>query len=123
VKYTGLSSSCVTAGQNQFQPSDPPAPQGSGGETRTLNLVINSHLLCRLSYPGKLGPRYHPRPPAAAHRELLVTQVIAQLTAAKGLAQLGEAFGLDLAYAFACHAEGLAHFLQGMSLAVLETKA
>jgi len=111
-----------------------------------------------LSYPGKLGPRYHPRPPAAAHRELLVlppgtsapfgdakvfaetivqerqsgrtlpvmalvAEVIAQLTAAKGLAQLGEAFGLDLAYAFACHAEGLAHFLQGMSLAVLETKA
>src|SRR4029079_4374742 len=24
----------------------------SGGEARTLNLMINSHLLCRLSYPG-----------------------------------------------------------------------
>ena len=31
----------------------------SGGETRTLNLVVNSHPLCRLSYPGKLRPRYH----------------------------------------------------------------
>jgi hypothetical protein len=25
---------------------------GSGGETRTLNLAVNSRLLCRLSYPG-----------------------------------------------------------------------
>ena len=25
----------------------------SGGETRTLNLVVNSHPLCLLSYPGR----------------------------------------------------------------------
>jgi hypothetical protein len=26
--------------------------ESSGGETRTLNLAVNSRLLCRLSYPG-----------------------------------------------------------------------
>ena len=28
--------------------------RGSGGETRTLNLAVNSRSLCRLSYPGKV---------------------------------------------------------------------
>ena len=32
---------------------------GSGGETRTHNLTVNSRLLCRLSYPGN----YVPSPP------------------------------------------------------------
>ena len=41
---------------------------GSGGETRTLNLVVNSHPLCRLSYPGNFGQRYHGRRPAQAGR-------------------------------------------------------
>ncbi len=30
-----------------------PPPKSSGGETRTLNLTVNSRLLCRLSYPGR----------------------------------------------------------------------
>ncbi len=36
----------------------------SGGETRTLNLLVNSQLLCRLSYPGRTEKPYHP---AGAH--------------------------------------------------------
>ena len=28
--------------------------ESSGGETRTLNLAVNSRLLCRLSYPGNV---------------------------------------------------------------------
>ena len=29
---------------------------GSGGRTRTYDPVVNSHLLCRLSYAGTLNP-------------------------------------------------------------------
>ncbi len=32
--------------------SDAMGNVGSGGETRTHNLTVNSRLLCRLSYPG-----------------------------------------------------------------------
>src|SRR5205085_3543110 len=31
---------------------DPITRNGSGGETRTLNISVNSRTLCRLSYPG-----------------------------------------------------------------------
>ena len=30
--------------------------RGSGGGTRTYDTVVNSHLLCRLSYAGSKGP-------------------------------------------------------------------
>ncbi len=36
---------CFTAREFRYGPS-------SGGETRTLNLAVNSRLLCQLSYPG-----------------------------------------------------------------------
>ncbi len=46
-----------------------PSPAGlwsSGGGTRTPNLVVNSHPLCRLSYPGTVEKPYqkHPQEPA-----------------------------------------------------------
>ena len=39
---------------------------GSGGETRTLNPLINSQMLCRLSYPGNSA--LTPRRPWGRHR-------------------------------------------------------
>jgi hypothetical protein len=50
-------------------------------------------------------------------------QVVAELLAAGGVAQLGEGLGLDLADALAGHAELAADLLQGAGVAVGEAEA
>ncbi len=105
-----------TATNSGRQPPAPMAPARSGGETRTLNLMVNSHLLCRLSYPGKADEQYQVRAPS------LVVQIVTKVAAVHRVAELGQGLRFDLANPLSGHTELLAHLLQGPHLAVVEAE-
>ena len=76
-------------------------------------------------------PVRRPTSPGAARRPdgrprrapLLAVEVVAELLAAVGVAQLGQRLGLDLADPLAGDAELLAHLLERAGLAVVEAEA
>ncbi len=50
----------VSKRRGRIGPVEDAGGRSSGGETRTLNLAVNSRLLCRLSYPGWLAGSAYP---------------------------------------------------------------
>ena len=56
--YGGLSPRGVELGSGSAQPTRLIVCFGSGGRTRTYDLVVNSHPLCQLSYAGTYGSKF-----------------------------------------------------------------
>src|ERR1700745_1760054 len=90
-------------------------PIGSESRARTCDPLINSQLLCQLSY---LGRRYEDSKGLPS----LLLQKLLQTLAAHRVAQLGQGLRLDLANAFAGDAELLADVFQRAGLAIIEAE-
>ncbi len=98
---------CAARAARSYPPSSPPQRSGERGPQWTL----------RNEVPDRLSPS------GMTISLALIIQEAAQLTRARGVLQLAEGFGFDLADAFAGYAELLANFFQRVVGVHADTKA